>query len=159
MKLVIQRVAEASVSVDSQLISKIGKGLCVLVGISKYDTHEDMKYLVRKLLNARLFDNEKKWNASVKDKQYEILCISQFTLCYQFKSNKLTFHRAMETEKSKEMYGNFLSELRNQYDSSKIFDGVFGAYMDVCIKNDGPVTITIDSPSESKKPDEEINQS
>lgn len=76
---------------------------------------------VRKLLNARLFDNEKKWNASVKDKQYEILCISQFTLCYQFKSNKLTFHRAMETEKSKEMYGKFLSELKSQYDSSKIF--------------------------------------
>ncbi|KAI6185656.1 D-aminoacyl-tRNA deacylase [Aphelenchoides besseyi] len=148
MRLVVQRVTRAAVSVDGQVISEIGRGLCVLVGICREDTDEDIDYGVRKLLNLRFFDNsetEKRWDKSVKDRQFEILCVSQFTLHAIMKGNKLDFHRSMPPTESATFYERFLNKLRSSYVADKVKDGKFGAYMNVQIENDGPVTINLDS--------------
>ncbi|KOC67364.1 D-tyrosyl-tRNA(Tyr) deacylase 1 [Habropoda laboriosa] len=150
MKAVIQRVAKASVSVDGELISSIENGLCVLIGIKRDDSKEDINYIVKKILNTKIFENNnKKWGASVMDKQYEILCISQFTLYYNLKGNKLDFHRAMPAQESEPFYNNFLAELRKKYKPELIKDGKFGALMEVNIQNSGPVTLEIESPVKS----------
>ncbi|XP_076636111.1 D-aminoacyl-tRNA deacylase [Colletes latitarsis] len=151
MKAVIQRVTNASVSVDGEIISNIGKGLCILIGIKREDSMEDMKYIVRKILNTKIFDgdNGKKWSASVMDKQYEILCISQFTLYHSLKGNRLDFHRAMPAQDSESFYNKFLTELSRNYKPELIKDGKFGAMMEVNIQNSGPVTLEIESPINS----------
>jgi len=149
MKAVIQRVSCAKVMVDGQLISEIGKGLCVLVGIKVDDTIEDVDFICKKILNTRLFEEDgKRWMKSVKDQQLEILCISQFTLYYKLKGNKPDFHHAMSGEKANELYNKFLQKLGTSYDPSKVKDGVFGAMMEVVIQNSGPVTIEIESKTE-----------
>ncbi|KAG5324561.1 DTD1 deacylase, partial [Acromyrmex heyeri] len=132
-------------SVDGEVISSIGTGLCVLIGIKRDDGVADMKYIIRKILNTKIFEDDKgkKWNASVKDKKYEILCISQFTLYYVLKGNKLSFHRAMSAQESETFYMNFITELREQYVPELIKDGKFGAKMEVSIQNSGPVTLEI----------------
>ncbi|XP_029031940.2 D-aminoacyl-tRNA deacylase 1-like isoform X4 [Osmia lignaria lignaria] len=156
MKAVIQRVTKASVSVDGEVISNIGNGLCVLIGIKRDDTMEDMKYIVKKVLNTKIFDgdNEKKWCASIVDKQYEILCISQFTLYHTLKGNRLDFHKAMSAQESEPFYNKFLAELGKSYKPELIKDGKFGAMMEVNIQNSGPVTLEIESPI---KPNESNN--
>ncbi|XP_025074189.1 D-aminoacyl-tRNA deacylase 1 isoform X2 [Pogonomyrmex barbatus] len=146
MKAVIQRVSKASVSVDGEIVSSIGNGLCVLIGMKRDDGVADMKYIVRKILNTRIFDDkDKKWSASVVDKKYEILCVSQFTLYHVLKGNKLDFHRAMPAQESEPFYMNFLAELRKAYNPELVKDGKFGAMMEVCIQNSGPVTLEIES--------------
>ena len=140
MKAVIQRVLTASVSVAGELISSIERGYCILVGISKDDTDKDMEFIIRKILNMRLFSDDEtntKWNKSVVDKNFEILCVSQFTVQSVFK--------AMPAEKSKEFYDRFLETLGSLYKHDKIKNGKFGNYMKVSIENDGPVTIILDS--------------
>jgi D-tyrosyl-tRNA(Tyr) deacylase len=146
MKVVIQRVKNASVTVDNQVISEIGRGLCVLIGISSKDTIKDIEYITRKILNTKFFtENDKRWAKSVKEMNLEILCISQFTLYYKFKGNKLDFHHAMAGEMAKEFYEKTLKSLSDNYDPNKIKDGKFAAMMDVNLTNDGPVTIEIES--------------
>eukprot|EP00794_Sanderia_malayensis_P017848 gene17848-19631_t len=146
MRATIQRVMLANVSVDGEIISSIGKGLCILLGISRDDTAKDVEYMVRKILNLRLFDGEgKRWRKSVIDSGLEVLCISQFTLYGILKGNKPDFHLAMDGEKSKLMYEEFLSSMQKGYSSEKVKDGKFAAYMQVTLQNDGPVTINIDS--------------
>ncbi|XP_029159649.1 D-aminoacyl-tRNA deacylase 1-like isoform X2 [Nylanderia fulva] len=159
MKAIIQRVTKASVSVDGEVISNIGNGLCVLIGIKRDDAAVDMEYIVRKILNTKIFDDDKgkKWGASVADKKYEILCISQFTLYHVLKGNKLDFHRAMPAQNSEPFYMNFLAELRRKYVSELVKDGKFGAMMEVCIQNSGPVTLEIESPARSISHDERFN--
>uniref|UniRef100_A0A336MTB6 D-aminoacyl-tRNA deacylase n=1 Tax=Culicoides sonorensis TaxID=179676 RepID=A0A336MTB6_CULSO len=156
MKAVIQRVSSASVSVDGQLISQIGKGLCVLIGICQSDTEKDLEFIARKILNIRLFEHDgKRWQKSVKDQNLEVLCISQFTLYHRLKGNKPDFHNAMQGEKAQLMYQDLLKRLGTNYDSEKIKDGVFGAMMEVNIVNSGPVTIEIESPSNSNNTESE----
>nr|XP_054751490.1 D-aminoacyl-tRNA deacylase-like [Lytechinus pictus] len=151
MRTIIQRVTKASVTVGDELISSIGRGLCILVGISKDDTPKEREYIVRKILNLRLFDdeNDKRWAKSVRDKQLEILCVSQFTLYSILKGNKPDFHQAMPGDQSQIYYNEFLDMLREDYHPDKIKDGQFGAHMQVHIQNDGPVTIQLDSPPDS----------
>ncbi|KAI7690008.1 D-aminoacyl-tRNA deacylase 1 [Sarcoptes scabiei] len=150
MRAVIQRVKSASVTaVDGKIISKIDHGLCVLIGISRNDTEIDSDYISRKILKLCLFDNPengKRWQNSVVDRNYEILCVSQFTLYSIMKGNKLDFHQSMESKKSKIVYDKLLDKLRDMYCFEKIKDGQFGALMEVNIVNDGPVTINIESP-------------
>ncbi|XP_022333884.2 D-aminoacyl-tRNA deacylase-like [Crassostrea virginica] len=148
MKAIIQRVTGASVKVGEETISSIGQGLCVLIGIGRYDTEKELEYMARKILNIRVFDGEdgKRWNKSVMDKQLEVLCVSQFTLSAVLKGNKPDFHEAMGPETSEKAYQDFLQLMRNSYNTDKIKDGKFGAYMQVHIQNDGPVTIPLDSP-------------
>ncbi|XP_071490607.1 uncharacterized protein [Diadema antillarum] len=154
MRAIVQRVTKASVSVGDELVSSIGRGLCILVGISRDDSPKEREYLARKILNLRLFDddNEKRWTKSVKDKQLEILCVSQFTLYSVLKGNKPDFHQAMPGEQSQAFYNEFLALLRRDYDADKVKDGRFGAYMQVQIQNDGPVTIQLESPQDTTPP-------
>ncbi|PFX14585.1 D-aminoacyl-tRNA deacylase 1-like [Stylophora pistillata] len=147
MRAIVQRVTQASVSVDGEVISSIGKGLCVLLGISKYDTPKEIEYMVRKILNLRVFDeNEQRWKKSVVDKNFEVLCVSQFTLQAVLKGNKPDYHLAMGGEQSKAFYGDFLQAMKSAYKPDAVKDGKFGAYMQVHIQNDGPVTISIETP-------------
>ena len=152
MKLVIQRVRQASVSVAGEVVSSIGRGLCVLVGIHKDDTRDQIEYMVRKVLNLRMFEDQegKRWDKSVLDLDLEVLCVSQFTLYHVMKGNKLDFSRAMGREGAENFYSDFLKQLRAKHSDDKIKDGVFGAMMDLHIVNDGPVTITLDSPIKDK---------
>lgn len=146
MKIIVQRVSKASVSVGGQLISSIGPGLCLLVGIGRYDTRKEMDFMVKKVLNLRVFEDDagKRWNKSVMDRQLELLCVSQFTLMCTLKGNKPDYHDSMGPESSQQFYDMFLSRLRETYDPEKIKDGKFGAYMNVNIENDGPVTIPLE---------------
>ncbi|CAL8080036.1 unnamed protein product [Calicophoron daubneyi] len=151
MRAVMQRVREASVTVDGTVISKIGRGVLALIGISSKDTAADRAYIARKLLNLRIFPNEdgsRRWDKSVKDLNLELLCVSQFTLHCILKGNKLDFHRAMDPSLSESAYAELIAELRKQYSPEKVKDGKFGAYMDVQLINDGPVTINLDSNQE-----------
>eukprot|EP01137_Pigoraptor_chileana_P015281 Opistho-2@71003 len=148
MRAVIQRVTSASVTVAGNVVGSAGRGLCVLVGISREDTQEDMDYIIRKVLAIRLFEDDagKAWTKSVTDKDYDILCVSQFTLYASVnKGSKPDFHLAMGSDGSKEFYGRFLESIKKAYKPEKIQDGEFGAYMQVNIANDGPVTIQLDS--------------
>ncbi|XP_043282149.1 D-aminoacyl-tRNA deacylase 1 [Venturia canescens] len=152
MRAVIQRVTEASVSVDGKIVSSIGNGLCVLIGIKRDDTPKDAQYIVRKILNTKIFDGEngKRWSASVMDKKYEILCVSQFTLYHVMKGNKLDFHRSMPAQEAESFYNQILADLKQKYNPECIKDGKFGAMMKVHIENDGPVTLEIESPAKAE---------
>ncbi|XP_027696147.1 D-aminoacyl-tRNA deacylase 1 [Vombatus ursinus] len=148
MKAIIQRVTRASVTVGEEQISSIGRGICVLLGISMEDTQKELEHMVRKILNLRVFEDEsgKHWSKSVMDKQYEVLCVSQFTLQCILKGNKPDYHMAMPAEQAETFYNNFLEQLRKAYKPELVKDGKFGAYMQVHIQNDGPVTIELESP-------------
>ncbi|VDP21221.1 unnamed protein product [Soboliphyme baturini] len=147
MRIVVQRVHGAFVKVGEEIISRIGRGLCVLVGIFRDDTEEDLNRMIRKILNIRLFSeiSEKRWCKSVSDLRLEVLCISQFTLCATVKKNRPDYHLAMEPVKAHEFYQKFLDELRNQHGQDLVKDGKFGEHMDVHLENDGPVTIVLES--------------
>ncbi|KAB1262895.1 D-aminoacyl-tRNA deacylase 1, partial [Camelus dromedarius] len=98
-------------------ISAIGRGICVLLGISLEDTQKELEHMVRKVLNLRVFEDEggKHWSKSVMDKQYEVLCVSQFTLQCVLKGNKPDFHLAMPAEQAEGFYNSFLEQLRRAY--------------------------------------------
>uniref|UniRef100_A0A915PME7 D-aminoacyl-tRNA deacylase n=1 Tax=Setaria digitata TaxID=48799 RepID=A0A915PME7_9BILA len=148
MRAVIQRVTKAAVSIDGQLESSIGQGICVLLAIGVEDTADDIKYMVRKLLDIRIFPNVetgKRWDKSVRDLGLEILCVSQFTLYGILKGNKLDFHRSMAPTESQKFYQNFINELKRSYVPEQIKDGRFGSLMNVQIENDGPVTVVLDT--------------
>ncbi|XP_036426346.1 D-aminoacyl-tRNA deacylase 1 [Colossoma macropomum] len=149
MKAIIQRVTKASVTVGEEQISSIGRGLCVLLGISAEDTQRDAEYMVRKILNLRVFEDEngRAWSRSVMDKELEVLCVSQFTLQCILKGNKPDFHSAMPAELAQPFYNNILEQMKSAYKPELIKDGQFGAYMQVQIQNDGPVTIHLESPT------------
>lgn len=141
MKVVIQKVTQASVEVDSKIVSSIGEGLLVLVGIHRDDTEQDCEYVIKKIVNLRLFDHDEKYfDKSVKDLDLDILCVSQFTLYGSLKKgNRPSFDKAMPPAQAKEFYAKFLEKLRAVH--PKVHDGQFGALMKVSLVNDGPVTI------------------
>ncbi|RHN73319.1 putative D-aminoacyl-tRNA deacylase [Medicago truncatula] len=150
MRAVVQRVASASVEVDGRIVSEIGPGLLVLVGIHDSDSDADADYICRKVLNMRLFTNEdtgKAWDHSVMQKNYQVLLVSQFTLYGFLKGNKPDFHVAMAPQRAKPFYASLVDRFRNAYNSDALKDGVFGAKMKVSLVNDGPVTMQLDSQS------------
>jgi len=144
MKVVIQRSKKSSVSVSGKLINKIDKGLCILVGITPDDTDEDINYLVKKIVNLRIFDDEDGvMNKSILDSGGEILLISQFTLIADTsKGNRPSYIGAAKRDVAKPLYEKMLNTLDNHV---KTYGGVFGVEMLVNIENDGPITIIIDS--------------
>ena len=144
MKVVIQRVKSASVSVDGKLINEIKKGYCILVGVSVDDTPEDAIKLANKTLNLRVFEDENDvMNKSVLEVGGEILSISQFTLqANTKKGNRPSYINAMRGEDAIKLYELYNEELNK---SIKTYPGVFGADMLVNIANDGPITIIIDT--------------
>ncbi|KAJ5124368.1 uncharacterized protein N7515_008193 [Penicillium bovifimosum] len=144
MKVVIQRVKSASVSVDSELVSSIGKGLLVFAGIGKEDTEKDAENLVNKILKAKFWpdDNDVQWKKSVKDIEGEVLCVSQFTLYAKMKKgNKPDFHDAASPDTARRIYDFFYKKMGEGYAPDRIKNGVFQAMMDVELKNDGPVGV------------------
>ncbi len=146
MRALIQRVKEASVSVDNNIISQINQGLLVLLGITHEDTKEDMDYLCRKIANMRLFDDkEGVMNLSVKAIKGDILLISQFTLLANTrKGNRPSYIEAARPEQAEPMYETFAEALEQEL-GKQIGRGQFGAEMQVQLTNDGPVTIWVDS--------------
>ncbi|EID83567.1 D-aminoacyl-tRNA deacylase [Streptococcus intermedius] len=147
MKIVIQRVKQASVSIDSKLYNQIRQGLLLLVGVAPDDAQEDVAYAVRKITNMRIFsDDEDKMNLSVKDVNGEILSISQFTLYADTKKgNRPAFTGAAKPDLASQLYDDFNELLSREI---PVKTGVFAADMQVALVNDGPVTIVLDT----KKP-------
>jgi D-tyrosyl-tRNA(Tyr) deacylase len=147
MIALVQRVLESSVTVDSQLIDMINRGLLVLLGVRQEDNDNDAKYLAAKTANLRIFsDDNDKMNLSLLDTGYEILVVSQFTLHANTQhGNRPSFTDAAEPEKANELYKSFIEELKNLIGHDKVREGKFGAMMKVKLVNDGPVTIILRS--------------
>ena len=146
MRVVIQKVKRASVKVNNQIISEIKYGLMILVGYELDDGIEDISWLVNKITNLRIFnDHNNKMNLSLKDKDGDILLVSQFTLhASTKKGNRPSFINSLNPAEANQMYNITIKELEKSLEK-KIKCGVFGELMDVELINNGPLTITIDS--------------
>ncbi len=146
MRLLLQRVSEARVTVDGEVIGRIGRGIVVLVGLGAGDTEALFRPAAEKLVNLRIFsDDEEKMNRSIADIGGGILAVSQFTLYADArKGRRPSYVSAMPPDQARGMFDLFLDVLREVYDG-KVETGRFGAMMDVQLVNDGPVTIWLDS--------------
>lgn len=162
MRIVVQRVKSASVTVEGKKVSQIGPGIMALVGIHEYDQQSDLDYCCKRLLGAKLWANENgaMWRHGPKTREYEILCVSQFTLYGTLtKKNQPDYKKSMKAIPAQDQYNTFLGMLRDNYEADKIKDGVFGAMMDVELINDGPVTIVIESDPQAPPPiDEDVSE-
>jgi D-tyrosyl-tRNA(Tyr) deacylase len=145
MRAVVQRVKKAAVEVDDNLTGEIGPGLLVFLGVGKNDNQEDADYLMEKIINLRIFEDEaEKLNLSAADLDKEILVVSQFTLFGDCrKGRRPSFFDAAPPEEAEKLYEYFLNQIKKT--ELKIADGKFQAMMDVSLVNDGPVTILLDS--------------
>lgn len=148
MRAVVQRVKKSRVIVEGRLVGEINKGFNVLLGISKDDTIEDLKYIKDKIINLRVFEDENdKMNLSLLDIKGDIHAISQFTLYGDCrKGRRPNFMNAMGGDEAKALYEEFVKMLKES--GLKVETGEFGAHMNVEIENDGPVTILLDSKKE-----------
>lgn len=144
MRAVIQKCLESKVEVDNKTISSIGRGLVVLVGFTHDDTEKDIEFLSNKVVNLRIFEDEKGvMNRSVLQENGEILCISQFTLYGNAqKGNRPSYSEAMHSDEAEKLYDKFCEKLNSSVPTKK---GVFGADMKVSLINNGPTTIIIHS--------------
>ena len=146
MRVVIQRVSSASVTIDNKIKSGIKNGLMILLGIEAADDQNDIAWLVKKIVNLRVFnDDQDRMNLSITDVDGDILLISQFTLHASVKKgNRPSYIKAAHPDLAISLYNNFIDELELLM-NKKIYSGEFGAMMEVELVNDGPVTIVIDS--------------
>jgi D-tyrosyl-tRNA(Tyr) deacylase len=146
MRIVLQRVSEAAVKIDNQIIGEISQGLLLLVGIEHEDDKPDADWLIQKVIGMRIFsDADDKMNLSIKEIKGEFLVVSQFTLhASTKKGNRPSFIQAARPEKAIPLYDYFCEQLQ-EVSESKVQTGKFGADMKVSLVNDGPVTIVIDS--------------
>ena len=146
MKVVIQRVKKASIMVDDQTISEINHGLLVLACVEKGDNEKALDWIAEKLVNLRIFSDEKgKFNLNIKDVNGEILLISNFTVCgFLKKGTRPTFHLAESPEVAKDLLSKLAQKIKEKEVSVK--EGVFGAYMQIKLINDGPVTLFLEYP-------------
>lgn len=146
MRVVIQKVSEASVTIEGNLVSKIAEGLLILVGIEDSDTGEDIEWLSKKIVQLRIFlDENGVMNRSVTDEEGDIIVVSQFTLhAMTKKGNRPSYIRASKPDFAIPMYEKFCEKLSSDL-GKPVGRGVFGAHMEVALINDGPVTIWIDS--------------
>lgn len=144
MRVVIQRVKESSVTIDGKIYNSIKNGLMVLVGFTQGDTSSDIDYIVKKVVNLRIFDDEDGiMNKSILDVNGSILSISQFTLYANCKKgNRPSYIEALPGDKAKPLYELFNKKLKEY---CKVEEGIFGADMKVSIQNDGPITILLES--------------
>ena len=146
MRAVIQRVKQSSVKTEDQIVGQIGQGLLVLLGVTKTDSAKDADYLVNKIVNLRIFEDEEgKMNRSLLDIGGELLAVSQFTLLADCsKGRRPSFVAAAEPDKAAELYEKFVTSVRQR--GVSVQTGRFRAMMEVSLINDGPVTVIIDSP-------------
>ena len=156
MRLVVQRVKKASVTVEGTIVAAIGPGAVALVGIHEEDTDVDVQYCCKKVLGCKLWNNDHDvpWRHGLKQRQLDVLCVSQFTLYGKVtnKKHQPDYKAAMKALPAEVVYTTFLQQLQDMYDADKIQTGVFGAMMDVELINDGPVTIIIDSRTDTPPP-------
>ncbi|SCU96490.1 LAME_0F16424g1_1 [Lachancea meyersii CBS 8951] len=148
MKIVLQKVSRASVTVESQVVSAINTGFMLLVGISVDDTLKDVEKLSKKVATLRAFDDNDGygWKKNIREVNGQILSISQFTLMAQTKKGtKPDFHMAQKGHLAKELYDKFLALLRQDLGDENVKDGVFGAMMSCELVNEGPVTLILDT--------------
>ncbi|WP_353892612.1 D-aminoacyl-tRNA deacylase [Proteinivorax hydrogeniformans] len=145
MRAVIQRVTDAKVNVNNQVIGKIGHGMMVLLGVEDKDDQKDCEYIVDKLVNLRIFeDDNQKMNLSIKDIKGEILLVPQFTLCGDCRRGRRpSFSDSAPPNEANALYLMVKEELKNQ--GLTVETGQFGADMDVSLTNQGPVTLLLDS--------------
>ena len=146
MRVVIQKVTQASVSIENQIVASIDKGLLVLVGIEDGDTNEDIAWLSSKIVNLRVFDDDNGvMNLSVKEVEGEVLIVSQFTLhASTKKGNRPSYIKAARPEVAIPIYKAFIKQVESLL-GKRVPTGQFGAMMQVSLCNDGPVTILIDT--------------
>ena len=147
MRAVIQRVLESSVTINGEVFNTIGSGLLVFLGIEELDGEEDINWLIKKIINLRIFnDDNGVMNISLQDHEGSILLISQFTLHASIrKGNRPSYIRAAKPDVSIPIYKIFLNRLRLEVGDGRVKAGQFGADMKVSLLNDGPVTIIMDS--------------
>jgi D-tyrosyl-tRNA(Tyr) deacylase len=144
MRVIIQRVKSSQVTVNSEIIGKIGRGLNLLVGIADSDTDAEIDWMVRKCLEVRIFGEEARWQKSVKEINGELLVISQFTLYGDCrKGRRPSFDRSAAPQLAEDLYNSFVAKLRES--GLRVETGKFGASMQVLIENDGPVTLILDN--------------
>ena len=146
MKAVIQRVLESSVSVDGAVVGSSGRGYMILLGVMRGDTDEEARLLARKTASLRIFEDENgKMNLSILETGGEVLAISQFTLCADYKKgNRPSFTQSEAPDEAKRLYELFCDELKSN-GIKRVEKGIFGADMKVSLINDGPVTICFDT--------------
>lgn len=144
MKLILQRVSKAQVTVEEKIIGKIDEGFMALIGITHTDTKETADFLVKKMCNLRVFQDEnEKMNLSIKDIDGELLIVSQFTLYADCqKGNRPSFVNSAEPKIAKELYEYFVEKCRSEV--KKVNTGEFGAHMNIDLTNNGPVTIILE---------------
>ena len=145
MKIVLQRVKEASVEAEGKVVGEIGQGICLLVGVEKGDSESDAQYLAKKVVELRIFpDKEGKMNLSLEDVQGEVLAVSQFTLVGSTqKGRRPSFDKAEAPEKAEKVFRSLVDSIRQR--QIKVEIGVFQAMMKVHLINDGPVTFILQS--------------
>ncbi|KAL1842216.1 hypothetical protein VTJ49DRAFT_5828 [Mycothermus thermophilus] len=146
MKAILQRVLSASVTVDQQVVSKIGKGVLVFAAMAPGDTEKEAESLAAKVLKLKLWDDESggRWKKNVQDIDGEVLCVPQFTLLASTKKgSKPDFHGAMGGDEARRLYEYFFSRVQAGYSPDKVKNGVFQAMMEVALVNDGPVTLEL----------------
>lgn len=145
MRAVIQRVTQATVAVEGNIIASIGKGLCVLAGFTATDTEKDLQYMCQKIIGLRIFDDSNAFmNLSIADVDGQILLVPQFTLYGDArKGRRPSFSDAMKPEEASRFFDTFVALCKQHY--PKVQQGKFQAHMQVSLVNDGPVTILLDS--------------
>jgi D-aminoacyl-tRNA deacylase len=165
MRLIIQRVLSASVSVKGETVSSIGQGLMVLMGLNSSDDLVSINSLSDKLLKLRLWRQDpslpesptnKPWSTNVMQNNFSLLIVSQFTLYTILKGNKPDFHQALENTEALSLYNEYIEILKSKYREDKIEKGAFGKYMNIHMVGDGPVTIVLESPEFGLKEKEKL---
>ena len=145
MVALLQRVNSSSMWVDNKMVDKIDKGILVLIGINIEDTMDDINFLIKKILNFRIFsDDDNKMNLSIKNLNLDIMVISQFTLCADIKKgNRPSFNKAAPIDRAEKLYNMFIKLLKAKYQNVK--SGVFRTTMNLELINNGPATFLIDT--------------
>ena len=145
MKALVVRISKGEVLVEGKIVSSVKRGIALFAGIEKNDTDSELIAMADKVTNLRIFEDESgKMNYSVKDKRYQILCISNFTLCANTqKGRRPSFEQAMPLAEANKLFDDFVLVLRSKGLDVKV--GIFGAHMDIDLELDGPVNIVIDS--------------
>ena len=145
MRTVIQRCTNANIIIDEKEEKNIDQGFVIYLGLTHNDTLEDINYIIKKIVNLRVFEDEnEKMNLSIRDINGSVMIVSQFTLYANTKKgNRPSFERSMKFEEAKELYNVFIEEFKKE--NINFVTGNFGSYMKVSYTNDGPVTIIIDS--------------
>ena len=151
MKVLISRISQGKVSVGGKSIASVGRGLAVFAGIEKDDGPSELVWAARKITTMRVFENDEgKMHFSVKDKEYEILCVSNFTLCADTdRGRRPSFDVSMTPDMAMKMFEDFLMLFRES--GIKVESGAFGEHMDIELVMDGPVNIMIDSKKDSRR--------